>query len=128
MRAAFAYLLRLFRFLEVADAFEHRGWPTLHALTRALVGFLRHKKFSQKRFQRGGRVGRFFNFFVNVPELQSHASQHLFIRKKALSSSFCQFGTSRCSSTNFNAMFSRKRYSVARRTAERRFFSCLDMG
>jgi len=48
------------------------------------VGFLRHKKFSQKRFQRGGRVGRFFNFFVNVPELQSHASQHLFIRKKAL--------------------------------------------
>ena len=32
------------------------------------------------------------------------------------SSSFCQFGTSRCSSTSLRAMFSRNRYSVARST------------
>jgi hypothetical protein len=41
------------------------------------------------------------------------------------STSFCQFGTSRCSSTSFKAMFSRNKYSVARRTVDRRFFILL---
>jgi glycosyltransferase involved in cell wall biosynthesis len=37
-------------------------------------------------------------------------------------------GTSRWSSTSLRAMFSRKRYSVARRTADRRFFSSFVIG
>ena len=36
--------------------------------------------------------------------------------------------TRRCSSTSFSAIFSRNRYSLARSTAERRFFSSLVIG
>src|SRR5579863_2832256 len=52
----------------------------------------------------------------------------IYLSAKRWSSSFCQFATCRCSSTSFSAMFSRNRYSVARSTAERRFFSSLVMG
>src|ERR1019366_1947857 len=48
------------------------------------MGLLRRGEFSQKCFQRRRRIGRSFQFLIDIPEFQSDTCQHLPVCDKTL--------------------------------------------